>query len=47
MKKIKIKLILISLVIISVSAQELDEDFLNSLPDDVRKELGFYYTENK
>ena len=39
MKKIKIKLILISLVIISVSAQELDEDFLNSLPDDVRKDL--------
>ncbi len=28
-----------SLLIISVSAQELDEDFLNSLPDDVRKDL--------
>ena len=28
-----------SFLIISVSAQELDEDFLNSLPDDVRKDL--------
>tara|TARA_B100000963_G_scaffold78022_1_gene66059 strand:+ start:27015 stop:28838 length:1824 start_codon:yes stop_codon:yes gene_type:complete len=38
MKKINL-IFLMSLLIISVSAQELDEDFLNSLPDDVRKDL--------
>ncbi len=38
MKKIHL-IFLMSLLIISVSAQELDEDFLNSLPDDVRKDL--------
>ncbi len=34
-----LKLILISLVVIAAKAQELDEDFLNSLPDDMRKDL--------
>ena len=38
MKKINL-IFLMSLLIISVSAQELDEDFLNSLPEDVRKDL--------
>jgi protein involved in polysaccharide export with SLBB domain len=38
MKKIHL-IFLMSFLIISVSAQELDEDFLNSLPDDVRKDL--------
>ncbi len=32
-------LVLISLIVASAHAQELDEDFLNSLPDDVRKDL--------
>ena len=35
----KINLIFVSLMIISIGAQELDEDFLNSLPDDIRKDL--------
>ena len=34
-----LKLILLSLVVLSSAAQELDEDFLNSLPDDMRKDL--------
>ena len=33
-------LILLSLMIVAVSAQELDEDFLESLPDDIRKDLS-------
>ena len=35
----KIKLILLSLFVINVSAQALNEDFLNSLPDDIKKDL--------
>ena len=35
----KIKLILLSLFVINVTAQALDEDFLNSLPDDIKKDL--------
>lgn len=34
-----IKLILTSLIIISVGAQELDKEFLDSLPDDIKKDL--------
>ncbi|MDC0420407.1 SLBB domain-containing protein [Gammaproteobacteria bacterium] len=33
-------LILLSLMIVAVSAQELDENFLESLPDDIRKDLS-------
>ena len=33
------KLILLSLISISIIAQELDEEFLESLPDDVRKDI--------
>ena len=36
----KIRLILLSLMIITVSAQELDEAFLQSLPDDIRQDLS-------
>ncbi|MDC3245230.1 SLBB domain-containing protein [Gammaproteobacteria bacterium] len=43
----KIKLLLLSLMIISISAQEFDESFLNSLPDDVRKELEEQNTAQK
>jgi protein involved in polysaccharide export with SLBB domain len=35
----KIKLILLSLTIVSLGAQELDKEFLDSLPDDIRKDL--------
>ena len=35
----KINLLFLSLMVFSINAQELDEDFLNSLPDDVRKDL--------
>ena len=37
----KIKLILLSLIIVSISAsaQELDQDFLSSLPEDIRSDL--------
>ncbi len=35
----KIKLILLSLIIVSVNAQELDPDFLKSLPEDIRGDL--------
>ena len=35
----KIKLILLSLFVINVTAQALDEGFLNSLPDDIKKDL--------
>lgn len=35
----KIKLVFLTLMIISISAQDLDENFLKSLPDDVRKDL--------
>ena len=34
-----LKLTLLSLISISIIAQELDQDFLDSLPDDVRKDL--------
>ncbi|MEK9780763.1 MAG: SLBB domain-containing protein [Gammaproteobacteria bacterium] len=34
-----IKLILLSLIIVSLSAQELDQEFLDSLPDDIAKDL--------
>lgn len=36
----KTRLILLSLMIVTVSAQELDEDFLESLPDDIRQDLS-------
>jgi protein involved in polysaccharide export with SLBB domain len=36
----KIKFILLSIFVIAISAQELDEDFLNSLPDDIREDLA-------
>ena len=36
----KIRLILLSLIIVTVSAQELDEDFLQSLPDDIRRDIS-------
>lgn len=35
----KIKLILLALIAVSVAAQELNDEFLNSLPDDIRKDL--------
>ena len=34
-----IKLILLSLVVVSINAQEFDQEFLDSLPDDVREDL--------
>ena len=34
-----IKLVLLMLVTVSINAQELDEEFLASLPDDVRKDI--------
>ena len=34
-----IKLILLSLIVVSVNAQEFDQEFLDSLPDDVREDL--------
>ena len=34
-----IKLILLSLTIVSLGAQELDQEFLDSLPDDIAKDL--------
>ena len=34
-----IKLLLLMSVTVFISAQELDEDFLESLPDDVRKDI--------
>ena len=34
-----LKLILLSLISISIIAQELDPEFLDSLPDDIRKDL--------
>jgi polysaccharide export outer membrane protein len=34
-----IKLLLLSIVAVSISAQELDPDFLDSLPDDIRKDI--------
>lgn len=34
-----IKLILLSIIIVSLGAQELDKEFLDSLPDDIRKDL--------
>ena len=34
-----IKLILLSLIVVSVAAQELNDEFLNSLPEDIRKDL--------
>jgi polysaccharide export outer membrane protein len=33
------KLLLLSIVAVSISAQELDPDFLDSLPDDIRKDI--------
>ena len=36
----KTRLILLSLMIFTISAQELDEDFLESLPDDIRQDLS-------
>ena len=36
----KIKLILLSFIVINLSAQSLDEDFLNSLPDDIKKDIS-------
>ena len=35
----KIKLAIIPLVSLSLAAQELDQDFLNSLPDDIKNDL--------
>ena len=34
-----IKLLLLSIVAVSINAQELDPDFLESLPDDIRKDI--------
>ena len=34
-----IKLILLTLIVVSVGAQELNKEFLNSLPDDIKKDL--------
>ena len=34
-----LKLILLPLITISIIAQELDEEFLASLPDDIRKDI--------
>ena len=34
-----IKLILLSLMVVSLGAQELDKEFLDSLPDDIKKDL--------
>ncbi len=34
-----IKLLLLSIVAVSISAQELDPEFLDSLPDDIRKDI--------
>ena len=34
-----IKLILLSLIVVYVGAQELNNEFLNSLPDDIKKDL--------
>jgi len=34
-----IKLLLLSMVAVSISAQELDPEFLESLPDDIRKDI--------
>ena len=34
-----IKLVLLMLVTVFIGAQELDEEFLESLPDDVRKDI--------
>ena len=36
----KTRLILLSLMVVTVSAQELDEAFLESLPDDIRQDLS-------
>ena len=33
------KLIFLSLITLTIGAQELDEEFLNSLPDDIRKDI--------
>lgn len=35
----KLSLLIISLFILSISAQELDQDFLDSLPDDIKNDL--------
>jgi hypothetical protein len=41
MNKIKlIKLTIIPLVALSLVAQEFDQDFLNSLPDDIKNDLA-------
>ena len=37
--KNKSALVLVALFVLSLSAQELDEGFLNSLPDDIKKDL--------
>ena len=34
-----IKLILLTLIVVSVGAQEFNDEFLNSLPDDIKKDL--------
>ena len=34
-----LKLILLPLITVSIIAQELDEEFLASLPDDIRKDI--------
>ena len=39
MKTKKLILFSISLMILSIGAQDIDQDFLNSLPDDIRKDL--------
>ena len=33
------KLILLSLISLSIGAQELNQEFLDSLPDDIKKDL--------
>ena len=34
-----IKLLLLSILALTISAQELDPEFLESLPDDIRKDI--------
>ena len=36
----KLNLILLSLIILSVNSQELNQSFMNSLPDDIKKDLA-------
>ena len=35
----KINLVLLSLITLSINSQELNESFMDSLPDDIKKDL--------